>query len=246
MAVPVRADLIAQVAEDEARLTGGMTRLLRGRAQEMTALGRGLPAPRRILEAAMQRVDDWAERLGPGLMRLLQAKGDSVAGQGRQLVKPDQYVDAKRRELESWIAQLAAAKAGTEAGIKRDLRDVGSFSGRLGQAQKRFLNVTAEKLDGLQKLLESYSYKSVLERGFVLVRDAGGAPVLSADVLSPGDGIALTFRDAGHVAARVESVGLGEDANGVAPEAFGETMPKRKSAPKPAPDKADDPQGSLL
>ncbi|MEL0012759.1 MAG: exodeoxyribonuclease VII large subunit, partial [Alphaproteobacteria bacterium] len=62
MAVPVRADLIAQVAEDEARLTGAMTRLLRGRAQEMTALGRGLPAPRRILEGAMQRVDDWAER----------------------------------------------------------------------------------------------------------------------------------------------------------------------------------------
>ena len=250
MAVPVRADLIAQVAEDEARLTGGMTRLLRGRAQEVTALGRGLPAPRRILEAAMQRVDDWAERLSPGLMRLLQMKGDAVSGQGRQLVKPDQYVDAKRRELESWVAQLAAAKVATDAGIKRDLKDVGSFSGRLGQAQKRFLNVTGEKLDGLQKLLESYSYKSVLERGFVLVRDAGGAPVLSADALTAGDGIALTFRDAGHVAARVESVGLREDADEVAPEASGDTKPKRKPARKPVgkpkPDKADDPKGSLL
>lgn len=250
MAVPVRADLIAQVVEDEARLTGGMTRFLRGRTQEVTALDRGLPAPRRILEAAMQRVDDWAERLGPGALRLLQAKGDAVAGQGRQLVKPDQYVDAKRRELDSWVAQLAAAKAGTEAVIRRDLRDVGAFSGRLAQAQKRFLNVTGEKLDGLQKLLESYSYKSVLERGFVLVRDAGGAPVLSADALSPGDGIALTFRDSGHVGARVNSVGLDDAADGVVSKAPCGTKPNRKPARKPArkprTDESDDPQGSLL
>ena len=242
MAVPVRADLIAQVSEDEARLTGGMTRLLRGRSQEVTALGRGLPAPRRILETAMQRVDDWAERLGPGLVRMLQTKREAVANQGHQLVKPDQYVDSKRRQLDTLVAQLSSAKAGSEAGIKRDLRDVGSFAGRLAQAQLRLRTTAAQQLESLAGLLESYSYKGVLDRGFVLVRDAAGAPVLSAEALSPGDGIALTFRDDGQVGATVENVGTGEGS----PRPAAKRPVRAKPKKKPISDGDDDPQGSLL
>lgn len=242
MAVPVRADLIAQVAEDEARLTGGMTRLLRGRAQEVTALGRGLPAPRRILETAMQRVDDWAERLGPGLVRMLQLKRDAVSNQGRQLVKPDQYVDAKRRQLDGLVAQLVAARAGSEAGINRDLRDVHSLAGRLDQAQRRLREAAGKQLESLAGLLESYSYKGVLERGFVLVRDASGAPVLSADALSPGDGVGLTFRDDGHVGATVETVGSRDGA----PPPVAKKPVRAKPKKKPKSDPSEDPQGSLL
>ncbi|MDE0779725.1 MAG: exodeoxyribonuclease VII large subunit [Alphaproteobacteria bacterium] len=241
MAVPVRTDLIAQVAEDEARLTSGMTRILRGRAQDVTVLARSLPTPRRILEGAMQRVDDWGERLDPALTRMLRTKRDAVVGQGHQLVKPDQYVDAKRRDLGALVAQLASAKTMSEGSIERDLRDVGSFTTRLQQAQSRLLDGAEKKLQALVSLLESYSYKGVLERGFVLVRDTAGAPVLSVDALSPGDGIALSFRDDGQIGATVDSVGGG--------------APAKKAMPKPAqrklkgvskPDAADDPQGSLL
>lgn len=240
MAVPVRADLIAQVAEDEARLTGGMTRLLRGRSQDVMALGRGLPTPHRILETAMQRVDDWAERLSPSVARLLRSKADAVTNQGRQLVKPDQYVETKQRQLDGLIALLAGAKAGSEAGIKRDLRDVGSFGVRLEEAQKRLFEKLDKQLKSLNSLLESYSYKGVLERGFVLVRDSAGAPVLSAENLSPGDSIALTFQKDGVVAATVDSVGSGEG-----PPKPTRTKPaKTKANTKPA--AVDDPQGTLL
>lgn len=239
MAVPVRADLIAQVAEDEARLTGGMTRLLRGRAQDVTALGRGLPTPHRILETAMQRVDDWAERLHPALSRMMRAKHDAVVNQGHQLVKPDQYVDAKQRQLDSLVAQLAAAKSGSAANIERDLRDVGSLGDRLGQAQHRLQDGLGKRLTSLASLLESYSYKGVLERGFVLVRDATGAPVLSADGLSPGESIALAFRDDGQVGATVDSVGSSGE-----PRPAAKKPAKRKPKAKPA--AGDDPQGSLL
>jgi exodeoxyribonuclease VII large subunit len=241
MAVPVRADLITQVAEDEARLTSSMTRLLRGSAQDVTALGRGLPAPRRILESAMQRVDDWAERLSTALTQMLRTKRDMVVGQGRQLVKPDQYVDAKRRELGALVAQLAAAKTASETSIERGLRDVASFKIRLEQAQGRSRDGAEKKLDALASLLESYSYKGVLERGFVLVRDTAGAPVLSADALSPSDGIALSFRDGGQISATVDSVGGGVLTK--------EAMPKpaqRKPKAVSKPEAADDPQGSLL
>ena len=240
MAVPVRADLIAQVAEDEARLTGGMTRLLQGRAQDVTALGRGLPTPHRVLETAMQRVDDWAERLGPAISRMVRTKQDAVINQGRQLVKPDQYVEARQRQLDSLVAQLAAAKAGRVVGIERDLRDVGSLRSRLGQAQNRLRDGLGKRLSVVEGLLESYSYKGVLGRGFVLVRDAAGAPVLSADGLSPGDAIALSFRDDGQVNATVDAVGGGASKVKSAPK----KPARRKTKVKPA--KTDDPQGSLL
>jgi exodeoxyribonuclease VII large subunit len=246
MAVPVRADLIAQVAENEARLTGGVTRLLRGRTQDVTALGRGLPAPRRLLESAMQRVDDWAERLGPALQRVIRTKAEAVIGQGRQLVKPDQYVEGKRRDLAASVAQLAATKTGSEAKIERDLRDIGSFATRLDQAQTRLRDSADRKLRSLAQLLESYSYKGVLERGFVLVRDAAGAPVLSAEGLSPGDGIALTFQNDGHVAATVDSVGGGTGPTRPTAKPAAKKPVRRKAKTAAKPNAADDPQGSLL
>ena len=241
MAVPVRSDLIAQVGEDGARLTGAVTRLVRARGQEVTALGRGLPAPRRILEGAMQRVDDWAERLRPALTRVIRSKDEAVTARGRQLVEPGQYVEAKRRDLASMTARLAAVKSAGESGIERDLRDVQSLGQRLKQAAARGVANADDRLAGLDKLLESYSYKGVLERGFVLVRDAAGAPVLAADALSPGDGISLSFRDDGVVGATVDSVGSDAAAT-KKPAKIGKPKQTRPKTKVPG----DDPQGSLL
>jgi len=189
----------------------------------------------------MQRVDDWAERLRPALTRVLRSKDEAVAAQGRQLVQPDQYVDAKRRDLASMVARLAAVKSAGDGKIERDLRDTHSFGQRLDQAAGRMLADAGQKLASFESLLESYSYKGVLERGFVLVRDASGAPVLAADALAPGDGISLSFRDEGIVGATVDSVGgdmpAAKAAKPRAPKTAGK--PKKKTSP-------DDPQGTLL
>ena len=239
MAVPVRSDLIAQVEEDGARLTGAMNRLVRSRAQEVTALGRGLPAPRRILEGAMQRIDDWAERLRPALSRVLRAKGEAVVQHGRKLMQPDQYVASKQRDLAAMVVRLAAAQSSDAARFERDLRDAQSLGDRLEQASRRVLADAEQRLAGIEGLLESYSYKGVLERGFVLVRDSAGAPILAANALGPGDAILLNFRDDGVVGAVVDSGG-GDAAVPVMPR-----KPKRaKSRAKK--ELGDDPQGSLL
>ena len=44
---------------------------------------------------------------------------------------------------------------------------------------------------------------SVLARGFALVRDAKGAPVVAAGAVSPGQGLRLTFAD-GEVGVNVD------------------------------------------
>jgi exodeoxyribonuclease VII large subunit len=50
-------------------------------------------------------------------------------------------------------------------------------------------------LEGLAARLESASYTSVLARGFALVRDAKGAPVVAAGAIAPGQPLRLTFAD---------------------------------------------------
>ena len=51
------------------------------------------------------------------------------------------------------------------------------------------------RLDALQQLLAGLSYRSVLERGFVLVRDAGGGPLRRAADVAEGALLSLEFAD---------------------------------------------------
>jgi len=64
--------------------------------------------------------------------------------------------------------------------------------------------------------------------------------VLSADSLSPGERIALTFQNEGMVDATVESVGSEGRPSKPAPGKATRKKPKPKTTP------VDDPQGSLL
>src|SRR5947207_8423947 len=63
MAVPVRLDLVADVAGKSARLAGGLSRFLSERRLHLSGLARGLPDPQDLLGAAAQRLDDRSERL---------------------------------------------------------------------------------------------------------------------------------------------------------------------------------------
>ena len=67
MAVPVRFDVMAQVADSEGRLLRAIRRRTESKTREVAALARGLPNLQRLVEAAEQRLDDWSERLGNAL-----------------------------------------------------------------------------------------------------------------------------------------------------------------------------------
>jgi hypothetical protein len=73
---------------------------------------------------------------------------------------------------------------------------------RLTATGDRTLGYAQQRLGSVSGLLESYSYERVLERGFVLVRDAHGKPVTAAADAHSGERVALRFHD-GEVAATV-------------------------------------------
>ncbi|MBT4940472.1 MAG: exodeoxyribonuclease VII large subunit, partial [Rhodospirillaceae bacterium] len=103
MAVPVRADLMAAIADDGVRLQRAMNRSLEEHNREIEGLARGLPDPRRLAEEATQRLDDRSERL-------LNAKGiyfdglaSDVARLAAGLVSPAQQIAAKENELKGQV-----------------------------------------------------------------------------------------------------------------------------------------------
>ena len=181
LAVPVRSELIAQVMEDGARLAGAANRAIADRCQRLDGLARGLPNPRRVLEDANQRLDDWSERLANGLRGGLDRRRARLAELAAGLPRPQREIVHARSRLDHAASSLAAA-------VRVPMRDA---TARLGQSGA---------------LLESFSYQRILERGFALVADREGKPVTTATGVNPGMPLDIVFHD-GKVAAIVDGDG---------------------------------------
>ena len=86
-------------------------------------------------------------------------------------------------------------RRGWRAEIRQEARALAGIAGRLAPAWTRAHGAAAQRLTALAALMESASFERVLERGFVLVRDAAGAPVTTVAAASPGKAVTLTFHD---------------------------------------------------
>ena len=69
---------------------------------------------------------------------------------------------------------------------------------------RRLAEIRTDRLAGAAKLLQSLSYKSVLSRGFAVVRDAKGQPLHAAAAIKPAQSLQIEFAD-GVVKAKEDS-----------------------------------------
>jgi exodeoxyribonuclease VII large subunit len=200
MAVPVRAELLADLKEIERRLIAGAGRQIADRRVRLADLARALPRPQQAIEERAQRLDGWSERLGNTMRVLLDDRARRVAHGWAGLPRPEATLAAARRVAESSMARLRPELLARrfEEGARRG----GELSQRLAAAGGRVLIHARQRFDAVGGLLESYSYERVLERGFVLVRDSSGKPVTAAAEAKPGQHLGLRFHD-GEVAATV-------------------------------------------
>ena len=192
MAVPVRADLLAEVMDNTRRMTGAANRMWDEHRMRLDGLGRGLPEPVRLLEQAMQQLDRESDRLRVACSGLFRDRAQRLSTAGAALRSPAELL--------------------VHAG-----RDLGQTAKRLSAAIRPMLRDAVQRLDTLDKLLHSLSYKGVLARGFALVRDSAGAPVFSAAQAVPGSEVDIEFSD-GAVAARLKEGGKKKSRSKKTPE----------------------------
>ncbi|MGE4278995.1 MAG: exodeoxyribonuclease VII large subunit [Magnetospirillum sp.] len=220
MAVPVRAELVATIADCTARLVGAMARGLEDRRIRVQHLSRALPNPHRVIDDARLKLDDRTERLGlalPNLLHRRKADLDKISGQLRH---PRELLAAKSHQLDNLSTRLGhALKSTIQAEKSRQdrlalkLEQVGQ---RLAPAITRLLTEQARRLESSAKLLESYSYKNVLDRGFAVIRDGDGKLVSAADAQT-GATWSVEFKDGktdvvvGHGTAKPKTKGGKDD-----------------------------------
>src|SRR6185437_3734797 len=109
MAVPVRLDLLAELAGKRGRLEGGLARLFAERRMRLEGLARGLPDPQALLGTKVQQLDDRAERLDFALKARLRGWRGEVAMLAAGLRHPRQQIAEKRRALDAVAHRLTRA-----------------------------------------------------------------------------------------------------------------------------------------
>ena len=97
MAVPVRADLMAQTLDFGKRTMACMNRVLREAGLAVSGLARGLGDPLRLIEERQQRLDVSGERLALATRQLVERRGHALAA--ARLVSPIAVLLAKQQAL---------------------------------------------------------------------------------------------------------------------------------------------------
>ncbi len=172
MVVPVRIELLAQVLDGGTRLLAVMNRLIGERRAQIQALARIMGDPARIVGEAAQRLDDKAERLRNAAVNMLKRTEADLTGIAAGLRPQTLYLTLGH---------------GNET--------VTSLGRRLDGTARRHMRDAETRLANLAGLLESVSYRAVLERGYAVVRDSADDPVTAAAATRPGMGLSLEFRD---------------------------------------------------
>ena len=182
MVLPVRGELLDQVATLGLRLSGAVRRTLEARRGDLRSAARALPTPQSLLETRRQRFDLACGRLAHALSAAVAVKATRFA--------------AMRGRLST---TALAVRIATASDRLKGLADRADRAVAVSQDRRR------ARLDGAAKLLAALSYRGVLSRGYALVRDAAGRPVRAAAGLAAGAALDIEFAD-GRLAATVGSV----------------------------------------
>ena len=174
IAVPVRLDLLADLAGKSSRVSAGLARFFTERRLHLAGLARGLPLPQDLIGNMAQRLDDRSERLRLSAERHLRAARHNLALAGVRL-RPEVLMT----DLDRAGARLCETDARLHAVMmrlieaKRDGAD--NFAGRLATHSER--------------------HESLLARGYVVVRDGEARVVTEAAKVKLGEALDLEFYD---------------------------------------------------
>ena len=234
MAVPVRAELFVEVAALARRTMICWQRGQESRRNELRAAVRALPAAGELLAIPRQRLDGAASALPRALranthahfrrfaassarltLRVLHGQvaqaNHRLAVCGERMTHSARSLLRNRRDRFSGLAirlkasKLANAQAQRQT-IARDRERAGRLADRARRALATTLQRLAARVGHSGQLLGALSYRSVLARGFVLVRDEAGHAVRASAQVGPGARLDLEFAD-GHVAATADADG---------------------------------------
>ncbi len=183
MAVPVRSELLSRIAALGARAIACWQRGLEIRKRELRSLARALPTADRLLADRRQHLDNLSERLP----RALRANAH-----------------VHHQQFSRIAGRLSPALLRNR--LERCNVFVDSFGSRGKRAYEIYLGRRRDRVRSAGQLLNAFSYRGVLSRGFALVRDQKGVPLRAAASIASGMRLDIEFSD-GRVGATADGAG---------------------------------------
>jgi exodeoxyribonuclease VII large subunit len=177
MAVPVRAELILEVANLARRSLACWQRCQESRRSELRSAARALPKLQDLLAIPRQRLDNAAAQLPRAL-------------------RANTHVYDRRLSMVG--GRLTVRTLKDQIGRGRD--QVQRLAASAERCSRQMIEQRRTRLRHMDQLLSALSYKGVLSRGFALVRDTDGQPLHAAANIAPGTSLSIEFAD-GRIAA---------------------------------------------
>jgi exodeoxyribonuclease VII large subunit len=232
MAVPVRSELFVEVSTLARRTMVCWQRGQEGRRNELRAAARALPAPSELLAIPRQRLDGAAAALPRALkanthahfrrfastsarLTLRVLRGQVAQATHRLTVSGERLAYAARsllrhrRDRHAGLAiRLKASKLSNAQAQRQAMARDRERTLRLAERARRALATAMQRHQARivhsGQLLAALSYRSVLARGFALVRDQQGLAVHAAGAVGPGEHLSIEFAD-GRIAATADA-----------------------------------------
>ncbi len=211
MAVPVRAELTLDLESLERRALAGWLRNQEARRASVRSAARALPDADEVLALPRQRLDHAAAGLGRALRANAHIHRVGLSQIGGRLSAHllRSQVERRRERYGALALRLRASAAANVAAhhmrLAREGERVAALAERAGRAIDNLLDARWARCERGSQLLAAFSYRSVLARGFALVRDRAGRPLRAAASVTVGTSMDIEFSD-GHVGARAEVV----------------------------------------
>ncbi len=194
LAVPVRLDLLAWTAEQDARLSRAARQGLTQRGQRLRDLARAMPKPQTLVENARQRLDRAADRLPTALRAVTQRQRlhlSDLSGSLRPAGLRSLVLQC-RRQLADRAGRLQPDLLRRDIALER--RDLVAVSDRFGRAAKGQIERWTRRLDALERMRQTLGYTETLKRGYAVVR-GDGAVVTNSVAAAAATALEIEFAD---------------------------------------------------
>ncbi|CAM3117510.1 exodeoxyribonuclease VII large subunit [Paracoccus nototheniae] len=230
IAVPVRAELAARMAEAGARMARANAHGLQRPRQRLRDLARAMGRPSALTEGPRQRLDLWGARLDPALRQSLHRRRDRLAARPMPAATLRQFTAAKRHGLDRAATRLDVARsrrlerprdrltqlqerldsslkrveAVARSATRQQRARLVELDGRLGAGLRRALSQRGDALTRLDRMRQSLGPDETLRRGFVIVRTPDGRVVTAPEAAQQSPRLELQFAGDRRIPVRPE------------------------------------------
>ena len=257
-AVPVRSELLAAMADLDARRRGAILRFSHRLRSDLRALARALPGGEAIIAGPRQRFDRASEALGRRVRAAIDQRALRTAALAQRLARhsPHAHLAGQRERLKGLAGRLTRVRPllterprrAADAVSRTFAREAALFANRRAELEKALATLAArmtraydERLQGKRaqlfsawQLLGAMSYRGVLSRGFALVRDESQKPLWRASEVRQAQRLEIEFAD-----GKIGAIAGGPVGPPMTPPPL---LPRRRTRP----DKDSEGQGSLF